>query len=126
MIEIRIPRMPPKSISPNKKRSTHWTAYRDDEQSFKKECYWEAREQAPYLSGKLTGPVHYTAVIALTKGSKRLDDDNARGWLKQGQDGLAIHFSNNNDKLWVCDGVTFTRDPTGPGWVLFRIDGEMA
>ena len=126
MIEVRIPRMPPKEITPNYKRAHSWYLYRDHEKAFKQECYWEAREQAPYLSGKLTGPVHYTAVIGLTKGSKRLDDDNARGWLKYGQDGLADHFSNGNDRHWVCDGVTFVRDKTGPGWTLFLLDGEIS
>jgi hypothetical protein len=122
VIEVRIPRMPPRELSPN--TPIHHMAKSRVIKSVRHETYWEAREQAPYLSGKLTGPVHYTAIIGLVKGAKRMDQDNAKAMLKAFQDGLADHFSNGNDKHWVCDGVTFARDKTGPGWVTFMIDWE--
>lgn len=124
MIDVVIPRMPPKELTPNGVRRTHWASRGRLVAEVRAEAKYEAREQAPSLQDKLTGEVHFTAVIGLTKGSKQLDPTNAEGWLKNMIDGLADHFSNGNDRRWFCDGVTFARDKTGLGWVQFVIEWE--
>lgn len=124
MITITIPGYPARELSPNAR--VHWSVRSRCAKAARTESCWEAREQAPYDVNQAQGAVSYLVFAGLPKGTKTPDKDNFKSMLKPYQDGLADHLSGGNDKHWVCDGVAFERDKTGPGWVKFVISWEDA
>lgn len=86
---------PPKELTPNAKRRTHWRRYQPITKAYREQCGWLARAAGAQSDGAL----RIVAVTFCPPDRRRRDDDGMISAFKAGRDGIADALGCDDHKF---------------------------
>ncbi len=107
---------PLKELTPNFKRRSHWSAYRDQTKQYRADCFWlteKVADRAFAPEGKIPATIDF-----YPPDKRHRDDDNMIASFKAGRDGLADALQVNDRML---SPVYRFNDPVKGGKVVVTI-----